>query len=66
MTSLKYFDNISFHISPNDKKLDISKIYMKWGVEKCPIWNFKTPRKPRNSINKSGNSFGGHPVYVTQ
>ena len=40
MTSLKYFDNISFHISPNDKKLDISKIYMKWAVEKCPIWNF--------------------------
>ena len=40
MTSLKYFDNISFHISPNIKKLDISKIYTKWVVEKCPIWNF--------------------------
>ena len=40
MTSLKYFDNISFHISLNDKKLDISKIYTKWAVEKCPIWNF--------------------------
>ena len=40
MTSLKYFDNISFNISPNDKKLDSSKIYTKWAVEKCPILNF--------------------------
>ena len=40
MTSLKYFDNISFHISSNDKKLDSSKIYTKWAVEKCAIWNF--------------------------
>ena len=33
MTSLQYVDNISFHILPNNKKLDISKIYMKWAVE---------------------------------
>ena len=24
---------------------------------------FLTPRKPRKSINKSGNSFGGHSVF---
>ena len=64
MTSLQYFDNISFHISPKNKKLDISKIYMKLAVEKCPLWNFQTTRKPRNSTNKSGNSFGGHPVVL--
>ena len=29
-----------------------------------PRWNFWTPRKQRNSKNKSGNSFGGHPVFV--
>ena len=33
MTSLYYFDNISFYISPKNKKLDISKIYTKWAVE---------------------------------
>ena len=64
MTSLQYFDNISFHISPNNKKLDISKIYTKWAVEKYPIQNFQTPRKPRNSKNKSGHCFAGHPVVV--
>ena len=62
MTSLQYFDNISFYISPKNKKMDISKIYTKWAVEKCPIWNFQTPRKPRNSKNKSGHCFAGHPV----
>ena len=62
MTSLYYFANISFHISPNDKKMDISKIYTKWAVEKCPEWNFKIPWKPRNSKNKSVYSFTGHPV----
>ena len=36
----QYFGNISFHISPNNKELDISKIYTKWAVKKCPIWNF--------------------------
>ena len=64
MTSLYYFDNISFYISPKDRKLDISKIYTKWAVEKCPRWNFYAPRKPRNSKNKSVYSFGGHPVNV--
>ena len=43
MTSLQYFDNISFYISPKNKKLNISKIYTKWAVEKCPIWNFQAP-----------------------
>ena len=59
MTSLQYFDNISFYISPKNKNLDISKIYTKWAAEKCPIW---TPRKPRNSKYKSGYSIMGHPV----
>ena len=40
MTSLYHFVNISCHISPNTNKMDISKIYVKWAVEKCPIWNF--------------------------
>ena len=62
MTSLQYFDNISFHISPNNKEFDISKIYTKWAVENCPIWNFQTPRKLRDSKNKSGHWFAGHPV----
>ena len=62
MTSLQYFDNISFHISPNNKKLDISKIYTKWAVEKCPSRNLQTPRKLRNSKIKSGQCFAGHPV----
>ena len=44
------------------KKLDIFMIYADWAVGKCPRWNFYTPRKLKNSINKSGNSFGGHPV----
>ena len=64
---MQYFDNISFHISPpNNKKLDIFKIYTKWAVEKCLIWNFQTPRKSRNSKNKSGHCFAGHPVYPSQ
>ena len=33
-----------------------------WAVEKCPRWNFYTPRKTRNSKNKSGYSIVGHPV----
>ena len=53
MTSLWYFDNISFHILLYNKKMDVSKIYTKWAVEKFPIWNSYTPRKPRNSKNKS-------------
>ena len=27
-------------------------------VEKCPRWNFWTPQKPRNLMNKSGNDLG--------
>ena len=37
---------------------------MKRGVGKCPRWTFLTPRKQRKSINKSGNSFVGHPVLL--
>ena len=62
MTYMQYFDDISFHISPNNKKLDISKIYAKWAVEKCSIWNFQTPIKLRNSKNKSVQIISGHPV----
>ena len=40
MTSLYCFVNISFHISLNTNKMDISKIYVKWAVEQCQIWNF--------------------------
>ena len=40
ITSLQYFANIPVYISPNDKKLDISKICIKWAVEKYPGWNF--------------------------
>ena len=54
--------NMSVKISPNNDKLDIFEIYIEWAVEKCPSWNFQTSRKLKNSINKSGNSFGGHPV----
>ena len=43
--------------------MDIFIIYTERAVEKCPRWNFQTPRMPRNSINKSVYSFGGHPVY---
>ena len=42
--------------------MDIFKIYRERAVEKCPRWNSKTPKKQRNSQNKSGNSFGGHPA----
>ena len=62
MISPKYFANISVQISPNNKKLDIFKIYMKWAVEKCPRWKFYAYRKPRNSKNKSVYSIVGHPV----
>ena len=37
MTSYQYFANISIPISPNNKNLDIFKIYTKWAVEKCPV-----------------------------
>ena len=40
ITSSWYFANILVHISPNNKKFDIFKIYIKWAVEKCPRWNF--------------------------
>ena len=62
MISLQYFANKSVQISPNNNKMDIFKIFTKRAVEKCPIWNFQTPRKPRNSKNKSGNNIAGHPV----
>ena len=62
MPYLQYFGNISIQISPNIKKLYIFEIYTKRAVEKCPRWNFQTPRKPRNSRNKSGYSFKRHPV----
>ena len=52
MISLQYFANITVQISPNNKKLDIFKIYTKWAVEKCPRWSFQTPRKLRNSKQK--------------
>jgi len=39
-------------------------MYVGRAVEKCPRWNFYTPKKPINSINKSGNSFCGHPVVL--
>ena len=60
----QYFDNIKAHISPNDIRLDIFKIYTERAVGKCPRSNFYTPRKHRNSKQKSGNSFDGHPVYL--
>ena len=62
MTSLQYLVNISVQISLNNKTLDIYQIYTKRYVEKCQRWNFWTPRKPRNSKNKSGIRFAGHPV----
>ena len=57
MTSNQYFANISFQILPNNKKIDIFKIYTKNAVEKCSRW------KPSNSKSKSGNRFVGHPVF---
>ena len=63
-TSSQNFWNFSVQISPNNNKLDIFEIYTKRGVGKCPRWTFLTLRKPRKSINKSGNSFGGHPVLL--
>ena len=62
MISPQYFANISVQISPNNKKLDIFKIYTKGAVEKCPRWNFQAYRKPRNSKNKSVYNIVGHPV----
>ena len=52
MISLQCFGYISVQISPNNKNLDIFKIYTKWAVEKCPRWNFYAYRKPRNSKTK--------------
>ena len=63
-TSSQYFGNISVQISPNNNKLNIFEIYTKRGVGKCPRWTFLTLRKPRKSINKSGNNFGKHPVLL--
>ena len=62
MTSRQYFANILFQISQNNKRNKYFQNLHKNAVENCPRWNFQTPRKPRNSVNKSGNSFGGHPV----
>ena len=62
MTSSQYFVNISVQISPNNNELDIFEIYTEREVGKCPRWTFLTIRKLRKSINKSGNSFDGHPV----
>ena len=62
MTSLQSFGNNLVKISPNNNKMDIFIIYTERAVEKCPRWNFQTPWKPRNSKNKSVNSFAGHPV----
>ena len=42
--------------------MDVFKFYAERAVEKCPRWNFYTPRKTRNSKNKSGYSIVGHPV----
>ena len=64
MTSSQYFGNISVQISPNNNKLDIFEIYTKRSVGKCLRWTFLTLREPRKSINKSGNSFGEHPVLL--
>ena len=63
-TSSQYFGNNSVQISPNDIKFDIFEIYTKRGVGKCPRWTFLALRKPRKSMNKIGNSFGGHPVLL--
>ena len=35
---------------------------MEWAVGKCSRLNFLCPRKPRNSTNKSGKSFGWDPI----
>ena len=40
MTAFYYFVNISVQISPNNKNLDIFKIYMERAIEKCPRWIF--------------------------
>ena len=64
MTSSQYFGDISVQISPNNNKLDIFEIYTKRSVGKCPRWTFLTLRKPRKSINKSGDSFGGQPLIL--
>ena len=52
MTSHQYFANISIHIPPNNKQIDIFKIYTKWPFEKCPRWRSQTPKKPRSSKSK--------------
>ena len=48
MTASEYFANISVQILPNNKNLDIFKIYMERAIEKCPRWIFQTPRKLLN------------------
>ena len=42
--------------------MDILEIFRKRAVEKCPIWNLKTPRNPRNLNNESGTCFARHTV----
>ena len=61
---LSCFSSLYLTTSNFNNKLDIFEIYTKWGVGKCPRWTFFTLRKPRKSINKSENSFGGHPVLL--
>ena len=56
-----YFANILVQILRNNKKLDIFRIYTKWAVVKCPIWNFYAPRKPRNSKNQKCIQYCGTP-----
>ena len=40
MTSPYCFANILVYFSPNDKKVDIFKVYAERAVEKRPRWNF--------------------------
>ena len=56
------FANISVHILPNNKNLDIFKIYMERAIEKCPRWIFQTPRKLLNLMSNIMTFFFKHPV----
>ena len=40
MTSPYCFADILVNFSPNDKKVDIFKVYAERAVEKCKSWNF--------------------------
>ena len=62
INSLRYFANISFHISPNNKKLDLFVIYTKWVLKIVQDGISRLLGSREIQKNKSVYSIVGHPV----